>query len=160
MIKYITIDGRLNADYLPFAQSFTEFPDKVGKINSFSIVSVELPVAFIDASNGLCCSPRYVYLEVTDNREHNCVHLFTSSIICSRNSKHIISRITLDYKNYPNGSILPANLFNGFLITGIRQYNKPIYLRDIYFRLLNELGDPIFFENECISFCIEVKCTD
>ena len=162
-IKYITIDGRVNADYLPFAESFTEFPDKVGKVKSFSIVSVELPIAFaIDVSNELCACPRYVYLEVVENREHDCTseshHLFTSSIICSRNSKYIIARITLDYKNYPAGSILPANLFNGLLISGIRKYHKPAHLRDLYFRMLNEVGDPIFFENECISFCIQAEC--
>jgi hypothetical protein len=166
--KYITIDGRLNADYLPFAQSFTEFPDKVGKVISFSIVSVELPIAFvIDPSNDLLlCAlpkPRYVYLEVIENREHSCEsknhHLFTSSIICSRNSKYTIARIALDYKNYSEGSILPANLYNGLLITGLRKYHKPVHLRNLYFRILNELGEPLLFENEYISFCVQVECT-
>lgn len=161
--KYITIDGRLNADYLPFAETFTEFPDKVGKVKSFSITSVELPIAFIiDASYELCSANRYVYLEVIENREHSCGpehnHLFTSSIICSRNSKYIIGRVTLDYKNYPSGSILTANLYNGLLISGIRKYHKPVHLRNLYFRVLNELGDPIYFENECLSFCIQAKC--
>ena len=147
--KYITIDGRLNADYLPFAESFTEFPDRIGKVKSFSITSVELPIAFVtDASNEFHgAGPRYVYLEIIENREHSCGskshHLFTSSIICSRNSKYIMARITLDYKNYPNGSILPANLYNGLLISGLRKYHNPVHLRDLYFRILNELGDPI-----------------
>jgi len=163
MIKYITIDGRLNTDYLPFAESFTGFPDKIGRVNSFSIVSVELPIAFVfDASNELCECPRYVYLEVIENREHDCSkdthHLFTSSIICSRNSKYIIGRITLDYKNYPDGSVLPANLVNGLLISGTRKYHKPVHLRNLYFRVLNEVGIPIFFDNECVSFCAQVEC--
>lgn len=162
-IKFITIDGRLNADFLPFAESYTEFPDKIGRVTSLSIVSVELPI--IDASNELfpyVGTHRYVYLEVSENREHSkrseSHHLFTSSIICSRNSKYIIARITLDNKNYPAGSILPANLFNGLLISGVRKYHKPIHLRDLYFRVLNEVGDPILYENENISSCAQVEC--
>ena len=167
-IKYITIDGRLNADFLPFAQSFTEFPDKIGRVKSFSITSVELPIAFvIDPSYEFCASPRYVYLEVIDRHCYNnhekkegcrSEHLFTSNLFSSRISKYILGRITLDYKNYPTGSILPANLFNGFLISGLRKYHSTVRLRDLYFRVLNEIGDPIWFENENISFCLQVEC--
>jgi len=163
-IRYITIDARDNVDILPYSEFFTEFPDKIGHVTSFSIASVELPVAFIlDASNDICGPPRYLYLEVIENRERSCEnkngYLFTSSIICSRNSKYIIGRITLDYKNYPDGSILPANLFNGLLISGIRKYHKPIHLCNLRFRLLNEIGVPIFLNNERISFCAQVECS-
>jgi hypothetical protein len=161
-IKYITIDARDNVDFLPYSEFFTEFPNKIGHVTSFSIASVELPIAFIiDPSNDICGPPRYVYLEVIENREHSCEngYLFTSSIICSRNSKYVIARITLDYKNYPEGSILPANLVNGLLISGTRKYHKPSHLCNLRFRLLNELGLPIFLKNERISFCAQVECS-
>ena len=160
-IKYITIDARDNVDFLPYSEFFTEFPDKIGHVSSFSIASVELPIAFIiDPSNDLCGPPRYVYLEVIENREHSCDnHFFTSSVICSRISKYIIARITLDYKNYPEGSVLPANLLNGLLITGIRKYHKPNHLCNLRFRLLNEIGAPICLKNERISFCAQVECS-
>jgi hypothetical protein len=159
-IKYITIDGRDNIDFLPYSEFYTEFPNKMGHISSFSIVSLELPIAFIvDASNDICCTPRYVYLEVIENREHSCdTHLFTSSIVCSRNSKYIMARVVLDYKNYSEGSILPANTINGLLISGIRKYHKPVHLHSLRFRLLNELGLPVYLKNENISFCAQVEC--
>jgi len=127
-----------------------------------------VPPIVIDPSYEFCASPRYVYLEVIDRHCYNnhekkegCrnEHLFTSNLFSSRISKYVLGRITLDYKNYPTGSILPANLFNGFLISGVRKYHGSVHLRDLYFRVLNEVGDPIWFENENISFCLQVECS-
>lgn len=161
-IHYINIDGRLNTDYLPFLEFYTCFPEKIGHIKSLSLVSAELPISFIlDASNECITNPRYVYLEIIENenhhnRENN--HLFSSSVFCSRISKYILGRITLDYKNYPCGSILPANLSNGFLLSGMRKYHRPIHMKVIYFRILSELGIPISCKGDNISFCFQIEC--
>jgi hypothetical protein len=163
-IDFINIDGRLNTEYLPFFECYTCFPEKIGHIKSISIASVELPVSFIvDASNECIANPRYVYLEIIGNENHNNRennHLFASSIFCSRIGKYILARITLDYQNYPCGSILPANISNGLLITGTRKYHKPIHMKGIYFRLLNELGIPIICKDDNISFCFQIECAN
>ena len=162
--RCINVDGRLNTEYLPFLEFYVGFSEKIGHIKSLSLVSVELPVTFVlDASNECIMNPRYVYLEIIENENHHNRknrHLFTSSTFCSRISKYILARITLDYKNYPCGSILPANLLNGFLLSGTRNYDKHICMEGIYFRLLNELGIPIACKDDNISFCFQIECTD
>ena len=161
---FINIDGRLNTNYLPFLEFYVGFPEKIGHIKSLSIVSVELPVSFtMDASNECILNPRYVYLEIIENENYNNrknKYLFASSTFCSRISKYILARITLDYKNYPCGSILPANLSNGLLISGTRNYDKHLHIEGICFRLLNELGIPIICNDDNLSFCFQIECAD
>jgi hypothetical protein len=81
-------------------------------------------------------------------------------MLCSQISKYIIGRVVLDYKNYPIGSILPANLLNGLLITTSRIYKKPIKLENMKIRLVNEFGVPIFLDGFDFSFCIQLECED
>lgn len=107
-------------------------------------------------------NPRYLYLEVLEYERHNRHngnhHLFTSSLLGCHISKHIIARITLDYKNYPFGSTLPANFLNGFLISNTRFYKKKIKLEDLKIRLVNEFGIPICLNGFEISLCAQIEC--
>lgn len=119
-------------------------------------------------------NPRYLYLEIIeydhdkhhhqhDNQEHNHNHnnhLFSSSLLGSHISKHIIARIVLDYRTFPFGTTLPANLFNGFLISNIRHYVSPVKLKHLKIRLLNEFGFPICMNGFEISFCCQIECTE
>lgn len=104
---------------------------------------------------------RYLYLEMIEYEygKHN-NHMFSSSILGSQISKYIIAKIVLDYKNFPIGSILPANLTNGFLTTSTRTYKKPIKLENLKIRLINEFGMPIFLGGLDFSFTIQLECDD
>jgi len=72
-------------------------------------------------------------------------------------SKYIIARITMDYNTFPYGSVIPANLFNGFLITSTRTYKEQICLEDLEIRLVDELGLPICLNGFEITFCMVVE---
>jgi len=124
-----------------------------------------IPYRCLDISNNNDMSDllnaRYLYLEIIeyDHNKHN-NYLFSSSALGCQISKYIIARIVLDYKTFPNGSVLPANLLNGLLITTIRTYKKPICLENMKIRILNELGMPVFLEGLDFSFCIQLECED
>ena len=114
-------------------------------------------------SESICnlANPRYVYLEMEEferRKENHNKHAFSSSLLGSHISKYIIARIAIDYKAFPYGSMLIANLVNGFLISNKRIYNKKIDIKDLQFRLLNEFGDPICLNGFDVSFCAEVEC--
>jgi len=108
-------------------------------------------------------NPRYLYLEVEEidkRKKHKNKHSFSSSLMGSQTSKYIIARITMDYKNFPYGSILNANLLNGYLISNTRHYRKKVEIKELQFRLLNEFGFPVFLNGFDISFCIQVECEE
>ena len=180
--KYLNIDTRYYADKCLFAEYYLELPDHIRDVKSLSISTVELPVLFytifcetnnnngvdaerntiIDISNAeQGFMTRYLYLEMIEYEygKHN-NHLFSSSILGSQISKYIIAKIVLDYKNFPIGSILPANLLNGFLTTSTRIYKKPITLESMKIRLINEFGTPIFLGGLDFSFTIQLECDD
>ena len=105
-------------------------------------------------------NPRYLYLEIRERerkKENKINYAFESNILCSKISKYIIARITMDYNTFPYGSVLPANIFNGFLISDVRRYKEKIRLEDLEIRLLNEFGFPICFNGFEISFCMAVE---
>jgi hypothetical protein len=162
--KYLNIDTRYYATRCAFTEYYVELPQYIRDVKSLSIVSVELPIVVynsIDLSNNQCYDMRYLYLEIIEyeyNKHNN--YLFSSSMLCSQISKYIIGRIVLDYKNYPIGSVLPANLSNGLLITTSRIYKKPIKLENMKIRLVNEFGIPIFLDGFDFSFCIQLECED
>jgi hypothetical protein len=110
-------------------------------------------------------NPRYLFLEIRERErknENNVNYAFSSSMMCSQISKYIIGRITMDYHTFPYGSVIPANLSNGMLITDTRRYKEKIRLEDLEVRLLNEFGFPICLNGFELSFCmvVEYECDD
>jgi len=118
-----------------------------------------------DENQTICSmyNPRYLYLEILeyeDGKRDDNNYLFSSSLLGCHISKYIIARITLDYKTFPFGSTLPANLVNGLLVSNIRQFHKPKKIRDMKIRILNEFGMPICFNGFEISFCLHFECEE
>jgi len=105
-------------------------------------------------------NPRYLFLEILE-REHKksnkINYAFESNMLSSKLSKYIIARITMDYHTFPYGSVVPANLFNGLLISDTRRYKEKIKLEDLEVRMVNEFGFPICFNGFEISFCMVVE---
>jgi hypothetical protein len=105
-------------------------------------------------------NPRYLFLEIRELDGIKCsrnMNAFTSSILCSRVSKNIIARITMEYNTFPYGSILTANILNGLLISDTRRYYEKIRIEDLEIRLLNEFGYPVCLNGHEISFCMVVE---
>ena len=124
--------------------------------------SPDYTITTADASNNIVviadniCDfthPRYLFLEIYENERGN-QSTFTSSLVCNQRMKHAIARISMDQRNFPYGSIMTANVFNGLLISDTRIYERPVDLRKFYVRLVNEYGVPILLNDFEFSFCI------
>lgn len=100
-------------------------------------------------------TPRYLYLSIDDCNDIK--KTFFSSMFSSHHNKSIIARIAFDTRTFPYGSILPANLFNGFLVSDIRKYKHPFELRKLKIKVLNEFGYPICLNGFEISFLMSIE---
>jgi hypothetical protein len=100
--------------------------------------------------------PRYVYLAIEEFNKGNQTS-FMSPLLGSQLNKNIIARISIDSKNYTYGSIMPANQFNGLLLSDIRSYTGKIDLLKMNLKLLNEYGFPMNLNGWDFSFCLKVE---
>jgi hypothetical protein len=99
--------------------------------------------------------PRYLYLSIEDCNDTK--NAFFSSLFSSYHNKNIIARIALDNNTVQYGSVLPANLSNGFLVSDIRKFEYPIELRKLKIKVLNEFGCAISLNGFEISFLMNIE---
>lgn len=100
--------------------------------------------------------PRYIYLVVDEYSRGN-QNSFVAPLSTSFINKNILARIVLDYRNYPYGSILTANVFNGYLLSDKRSYTGKVDLQKLTVQLVNEYGVPVNLNGLDYSFCVEVE---
>ena len=55
------------------------------------------------------------------------------------------------------GNILPANNFNGLLLTDRRSYNGRVDLQKLKIQLTDEYGTPVDLNGLGFSLCLEVE---
>ena len=122
---------------------------------------VDVSINSVLIADNICdfTHPRYLFLEIYEN-DHDKKHAFVSSLVCERITKHAIARIVVDQRTFTYGSVLPANIFNGLLISDTRIYNKPIDLHKFYIRIINEYGIPLDMHGFDFSFCITATIQD
>lgn len=100
------------------------------------------------------CKTLYLAIdEFSKSNPNSFVTLLSSSHI----NKTIISRISLDKAVFGFGSIMPANLFNGLLITDERTYSGKIDIQKLNIQLLNEFGKSISLNGIDFSLCLEIE---
>ena len=75
----------------------------------------------------------------------------------SQIKSNVIARIALNRTTYPFGTILPANNFNGLLLTDRRSYNGKVDLQKLKVQLVHENGVPVNLNGLGFSFCLEVE---
>ena len=107
--------------------------------------------AFIDL-NG----PRYLYLAIDEFNKGN-QHSFVSPLYNSLINKNIIARITMDTATHGFGTILPANLTNGLLVSDLRSYTGKIDLLKLNVQLLDENGNNMSLNGLDFSFSLAVE---
>jgi len=117
-----------------------------------STTSVSLkPEGFIDAYG-----PKYLYLAIEEFNKGN-QSSFVTPVNKSLLNKNIIARITLNRNGgFDFGSILPANNFNGLLMSDTRSYTGKIDLMKLNVQLLTENGSIVNLNGMDFSFCLEV----
>ena len=70
---------------------------------------------------------------------------------------NILAKITRNHSTFPFGSVLPANNFNGYLLTDRRRYTGKIDIQRLRVQLVNDLGNPVNLNGQEFSFCLEVE---
>ena len=101
-------------------------------------------------------SSRYLYLVIDEFSKGNNNSFLTVNTM-SQIKSNIIARITLNKTTYPFGAILPANNFNGLLLTDRRSYNGKVDLQKLKVQLVHENGVPVNLNGLGFSFCLEVE---
>lgn len=101
-------------------------------------------------------STRYVYLALEEFNKGN-QNSFISPTSSSLINKNIIARISLDRANYGFGNYLPANKYNGLLLSDIRGYAGKIDLHKLNLQIVSDIGTPLPLNGYDFSLCLEVE---
>jgi hypothetical protein len=99
---------------------------------------------------------KYLYLAIDEFSKNN-PNSFVTPLPTSLINKSIIARIALDKTNYGFNSILPANMYNGLLISDVRTYTGKIDVQKLNLQLLNDFGNPVSLNGMDFSLCLEVE---
>ena len=99
---------------------------------------------------------RYLFLVVDEFRQSN-PNSFVSPLHSSLISKNILARITLNSKTYDYGSILPANIFNGLLLSDQRVYSGKTDIQKLHIQLVDEWSNIVDLNQIGFSFCLEIE---
>jgi hypothetical protein len=98
---------------------------------------------------------RYIYIVVDEFSSAN-TNSFISPNGAGFISKNILARITLDYPFFQFGQVLPANNFNGLLLTDVRSYNGAIDIQKLNIQLVGDTGTVLDLNGSDFSFCLQV----
>jgi hypothetical protein len=99
---------------------------------------------------------RYLYLVIDEYTKGN-QNSFISPMRESLIRKNIIAKITLNKTVYKFSDILPANNFNGYLLTDRRNFTGKVDLQKLNIQLVDETGNPVDLNGLDFSFCLEVE---
>ena len=102
------------------------------------------------------CGLRYMYI-VLDEYTRGNQNSFMASLPSSLVSKNILARITMNRFTFPFGSFLPANIFNGYLLSDKRTYTGKVDLQRMSFQLVDDIGNPVSLNGLDYSFCLEIE---
>jgi hypothetical protein len=72
-------------------------------------------------------------------------------------SKTILAKITLHKKTFSFGDILPANNFNGYLLSDQRVYAGKTDIQNLQISLVDEYGNVVDLNGVDFSFCLEIE---
>jgi hypothetical protein len=100
--------------------------------------------------------PKYLYLAIEEFNKGN-QSSFVTPVNKSLLNKNIIARITMNRNGgFDFGSVLPANNFNGLLMSDTRSYTGKIDLMKLNVQLLTENGPVVNLNGIDFSLCLEV----
>jgi hypothetical protein len=101
-------------------------------------------------------NPKYLYLIIDEFISGN-PNSFVSPLPMSLVNKNILAKITMDYVHYGIGTVLPANQYNGFLMSDKRRYSGKVNLQKLKIQLVNEYGHSVNLNGLDFSFCLEIE---
>lgn len=101
---------------------------------------------------------RYIYLALSENPGQGIPSSFVCPTFNYYLNKDILARVAVDYISFPFGSVIPANLHNGLLLSDTRKYTPgKVALQNLNIELVNEFGHPLCLNGHDFSFVLEVE---
>jgi hypothetical protein len=101
--------------------------------------------------------PRYLYLVVDEYGGSGKQNSFICPLPKSLINKQILARITVDYINFPFGSVLTANVGIGYLLSDTRCYTGKKDLQKLGVELVNEYGNTVDLNGLDFSAALEIE---
>ena len=131
---------------------------KLGWLLGFRDISYNISNGQVKKSENIVDlnNPKYLYLALDEFSSGN-QSSFISPMPMSIVNKNILARISLDSTHYLNGSVMPANQYNGLLLSDRRSYNGKVNLQKLKIQLVNEYGHSIHLNGLDFSFCLEIE---
>jgi hypothetical protein len=100
--------------------------------------------------------PRYLYLIVDEFKNGNPHSFISLSRTSELSSQQILARISINYREYPFGSILVADDY-GSCVSDTRKYSNEVNIQRMNVRLVDDLGIILDLNGMDFSFCLELK---
>ena len=159
-IFYITTSGSLTINFAVSSNGASDsynFKRKLGWILGFRKPSYVIGTSQTISEGIVDVSViRYLYLvldEFTRGNQNSFVAALPSSLL----RKTILARVSINKTTYPFGTILPANNYNGYLLTDTREYTGRVDLQKLSIQLVDDIGVPVSLNGLHFSFCLEVE---
>ena len=159
-IFYITTSGSLTINFAVSSNGASDsynFKRKLGWILGFRKPSYVIGTSQTISEGIVDVSViRYLYLvldEFTRGNQNSFVAALPSSLL----RKTILARVSINKTTYPFGTILPANNYNGYLLTDTREYTGRVDLQKLSIQLVDDIGAPVSLNGLHFSFCLEVE---
>lgn len=133
------------------------FKSKLGWNLGFRQLSYTIPASSLVKSESIVnvMGPKYLYLAIDEFSKGN-NNSFSAALPTSLIRRNIIAKICLNRQVYPFGTILPANTFNGYLLSDLRTYNGKIDIQKLNVQLVDENGNTVNLNGHDFSFCLEL----
>lgn len=130
-----------------------ELMGKLGWMLGFRQPSYSMGTQSSIASEGVAqLQPlKYLYLVLDEFSRGNARSFIANPDI----RKQILAKIVVNKSVYPFGTVLPANTFNGYLLSDTRQYQGEIDLLRMKVELVDDLGRVVDLNGGDFSFTLE-----
>lgn len=148
------VDFAVNSDG---STDYMNFKNKMGWLLGFRVPSYEFTSSTpIRAEDYHSLHPKYLYLVVDEFSKGN-QNSFSTPLNNSFISKNVLAKIIYNKTIYPYGSILPANTFNGYLLSDKREYNGKVDLQKLLVQLIDDSGHIVNLNGIDFSFTLQVE---
>ena len=155
----ITVSANFSVDDTGSVDNYL-VKEKLGWTLGFHNVSYTVGTDAGITSEGVCFvnNPKYAYIAV-DEYSKNSVASFHTALPKYQINKNILAKVSLNPAVYGFGSILPANIMNGYLFTDIRTYGTggKADIQKLNVQLLDEQGNVMVLNGCDFSFCLQIE---
>lgn len=134
---------------------YTDFKNKLGWILGYRQPEYSFTTS-VSAEDYHSLNPKYLYLVVDEFSKGN-QNSFVTPMGNALMSKNVLAKIIYNKTTYPYGAILPANTFNGYLLSDKREYNGKVDLQKLLVQLVDDSGHLVNLNGIDFSFTLEVE---